>query len=79
MQSLGSGPAFFAEFSAIMIAVEIAYSRGWRKVWIEMDSELTLKTFFNKDYKAPWKIRKRWLACHSLLASMKVKYSHIYH
>ena len=77
-QSLGVETAFFAEFYAVMLAVEEAYKRGWKKLWLEMDYVVTLQTFFNKEFVAPWKIRQRWMACHIMMADMQIRCSHIF-
>jgi len=70
--------AYIAEFSAVEIAIEIAFARGWSKVWFEMDSYLTLLNFFNKEYIPPWKLRRRWEKSLQFLSSMEVRASHIY-
>lgn len=69
--------AIFAEFFAVILAVETAYSNSWRKIWFEMDSEAMLKTFFDPNFVAPWKISKRWEGC-SENASSNGRVSHIF-
>lgn len=43
-----------------------------------MDSEATLKSFFDPNFDAPWQIRHRWEACLEMLKSMEVRCSHIF-
>lgn len=54
--------AFYAELSnAVMLAVEVAYHREWRRFglrWIE----IVLHCFVRNSYKAPWVIKWCWEA-----------------
>ena len=47
-------------------------------MWFEMDSEATLKSFFDSKFDVPWQIKRRWEACLEMMMSMEVKYSHIF-
>lgn len=78
MQRLGAENAYFAEFFAVILAVKIAFSMGWTRIWFEMDSALTLMNFFKPDYILPWKLRRRWERCLSMLERMEFQASHIY-
>lgn len=42
--------AFYAEFFAVILAVELAYNKGLLKLRLEMDSAVTLCSFFNKNF-----------------------------
>ena len=46
VQRLGVENAYFAEFFAVILAVEVAFSKGRTKIWFEMDSALSLLNFF---------------------------------
>jgi len=35
-----------AEFSAAMIAIEVAHEKGWRNFWLETDSKIVMLAFF---------------------------------
>ncbi|KAM7472576.1 hypothetical protein LguiA_010759 [Lonicera macranthoides] len=76
--NIGSGNAYVAEFMVVIIAVKMAHSKGWRKIWFEMDSTITLSNFFNRNYTPPWKLQRRWEACWSMLDDMEVRSSHIF-
>ncbi|KAM7517189.1 hypothetical protein LguiA_006772 [Lonicera macranthoides] len=78
VKKLGTGNAYFAEFSAVLIAVEQAALRGWNKVWFEMDSALTCLTFFKKSHAPPWQLRRRWEKCWAYLDSIEFRFSHVY-
>ena len=60
VQHLGAESACFAEFFAVILAVEIAFSKGWTRILFEMDSALTLMNFFKPNYIPPWKLRRSW-------------------
>ncbi|KAF1882206.1 hypothetical protein Lal_00038851 [Lupinus albus] len=40
--------SLMAEFKATMMAIEIAYLKGWRDIWIECDSALVVDIFNGK-------------------------------
>lgn len=63
VQKLGYGNPYFAEFSAILIAVEQVALRGWNKIWFKMDLALTCLNFFKKSHVPPWQLRHRWEKC----------------
>lgn len=77
VQKLGIRSAFFAKFVALILAVEAAKRKGWNKVWFEINSELTLRTFYNKSYSLPWVTCRRWEACMAVLDGMKFRCSYI--
>jgi hypothetical protein len=45
--NIGIATAFFAEFLGIIIAIECAYERNWKRLWIESDSMLAISAFKN--------------------------------
>lgn len=40
---------FVAEMMAALIAIEIAFDRGWHNLWLETDSQLVLLAFKTKN------------------------------
>lgn len=54
VQRIGEGMSYYAEFLALLIAVEITAAKGWRRVWFKVDSASALLNFFNKNYKRSW-------------------------
>lgn len=63
--SIGISYSFYAELMAAMIAIELAWEKGWRRLWLEYDSTLVLQAF-NSSNLVPWKFRNKWLNCLSL-------------
>ncbi|KAF1872828.1 hypothetical protein Lal_00015922 [Lupinus albus] len=55
-----------------MLAIEMAYTKGWKCIWIECDSSLVVDIFNGKGLP-PWKLLYR-----ELLASMDYKVTHIF-
>ena len=77
-QNIGIATAFVAEFYALLLAVELAFQKGWRRVWFEVDYMVALHTFFNKNFSPPWQLRRCWERCNMLMESMEVRHSHIF-
>lgn len=77
---LGQHSAFFAEFMAVIFAIENAYSRGWHRLWIECDSLSLAVTqcLTNSHYAPPWQLHTRRLNCLDMLKVMEFHISHIY-
>lgn len=74
---VGIANAFCAELTAVMIAIESAFQRGWHRLWIECDSMLVLQAFSDHSL-VPWKIRNRWKNCVHLSKCMFFQLSHIF-
>lgn len=75
--NLGLNSALQAELIGAMLAIELAYERGWHNLWIESDSELVVAAFKNPDI-VPWRLRNRWQNCLTLTNGMHFQVSHIY-
>lgn len=75
---LGQHSAFFAEFMAVIFAIENAYSRGWHRLWIECDSIAVTQCLTNSHYAPPWQLHTRRLNCLDMLKVMEFHISHIY-
>lgn len=43
-----------------MVAIEKAMEFHWKKLWIETDFMLVVKSFSNSNF-VPWNIKSRWL------------------
>lgn len=72
-----AGNAFHAELSGAVRAIEIAASRNWTHLWLELDSTLVVNAFKNKSM-VPWHLRNRWLNCRCLIRNMNFLVSHIF-
>lgn len=68
----------FRDYRAvIMQAIEIAFSRGWRNLWLECDSSLVVDAI-TTNRGVPWKLRNRWNNCIVLTKKTHFIASHIY-
>ncbi|KAF1862973.1 hypothetical protein Lal_00018817 [Lupinus albus] len=73
----GISNSLFVELKAAIMAIEIAYHKGWRNIWLECDSALVV-SIFNGKGKVPWKLENLWRRCLWWLSSMCFKVSHLY-
>ena len=62
--------AYVAEIVAAIYAVEMAWSKGWKNLWLECDSLLVVNLFHKLSNQVPWKIQHRWLHCFHLISQM---------
>ena len=76
-ENTGPGNAFHADLSGAMRAIEIAYSRNWKHLWLELDLSLVVNAF-KSNTLIPWKLRNRWNNCLYLIRNMHLFVSHIY-
>lgn len=74
---IGHNFAFQAELFGAMLAIEIAYSKGWHNLWLECDFMLVIFAF-SSPHMVLWKVRNRWDNCLLFLKDMNFCYSHIY-
>lgn len=58
-------------------AIEIAYQKGWRKLWLECDSILVVQAF-KSDKLVPWQRKNRGLNVVAMSKSMVFIVGHIY-
>ncbi|KAF1887950.1 hypothetical protein Lal_00023959 [Lupinus albus] len=42
--------ALFAELNSAMLTIEIAFTRGWKCIWLECDSSLVVDIFNGKEH-----------------------------
>ena len=77
-QFIGIHNAFYAELSAFIKAVEIAWSKNWKSVWFEMDSLTLVNCIHNTSFKPPWQLLTAWNNCLHLLRQMQHHISHIF-
>lgn len=60
-----------------MIAIELAFEKGWKNLWLECDSVLVTKAFKSPNL-VPLKLRNRWENCMNLRNGMNFVCTHIY-
>lgn len=51
--NLGVKHAFFAKLIKAMLAIEIAFRKGWRSLWLECDSMLVVQAFSSNSVAVP--------------------------
>lgn len=76
-QNVETDSPFVEEMMAALVAIEIAFDRGWHNLWLETDSQLILLAFKAKNM-IPCTLRNRWINCLQLLLSMNFFVTHIY-
>ena len=76
-ENTGVGNALHAELSGAMRAIEIAASRNWTHLWLELDSSLVVNAF-KSNSMVPWHLRNRWYNCLCLTRNMNFMVSHIF-
>lgn len=76
-QSLPVSIAYHVELQAAMLGIEIAFRKGWRKIWLECDSWFAVQSFKDSNM-IPWKLKTRWNNCIFFTKAMQFEVSHIY-
>ena len=66
-----------AEVMAVITAIEIAWVRDWKHIWLEVDSSLVLD-YIRSPSLVPWQLRIRWLNCLYRISQMHFRSSHIF-
>ena len=66
-----------AEVMAVITAIELAWVRDWKHVWLEIDSS-TVLDYIRTPSLVPWQLRVRWLNCLYRISTMTFKSSHIF-
>ncbi|XP_057811539.1 uncharacterized protein LOC131025771 [Salvia miltiorrhiza] len=74
----GSGFALEEELLAVIKAIAIAESRGWRKLWLESDSTYVVELLRKKLMEVPWRFLTSWKATIAFLNNFELRVSHIY-
>ena len=66
-----------AEIMAVIQAIELAWVREWKHIWLEVDSTLVLN-FLRAPHLVPWRFRVAWYNCLHRISQMHFKSSHIF-
>lgn len=74
---LGSCYAFEAEFQAAIHAVEVALSKGWTHLWLELDSTYVVHLFHSRSSQVSWHLVADWLRCLHLVSLMDSRVAYI--
>lgn len=67
---LGITSSLQAELSVTMFAIEVAYQRGWHRLWLECDSSLVIYAFSISNL-VPWRLHNRWKNCLLLTSAIQ--------
>ncbi|GAU32136.1 hypothetical protein TSUD_218870 [Trifolium subterraneum] len=79
VEPLGTASTFQAELCRAMRAIEVAYSRNWKNIWLETDSVLVVfLAFKNLNSNVTWNLRNRRNNVKLLLRQMNCIVSHIF-
>jgi ribonuclease HI len=70
--------SYVAELSGAMRAVEIAFQKNWRQLWIESDYVLVVSAFNNPTRQVAWQLRNRWKNVLVMISQMNCVVTHIY-
>jgi ribonuclease HI len=70
--------SYVAELSGAMRAVEIAFQKNWRQLWIESDYVLVVSAFNNPTRQVAWQLRNRWKNVMFMISQMHCMVTHIY-
>lgn len=73
---LGVINSLIAELICVMLVVEFAYEKSWRKIWLKADPLVVVWAFF-PPFKVPWQIQNRWIICLNITNNMDFVVSHI--
>jgi ribonuclease HI len=77
-EPLGIATSYFAELSAALRAIEIAFENNWFNLWLETDSILVVSAFKNQNKPVAWPLRNRWKNTLVLLGQMNCMVTHVY-
>ncbi|KAL6187555.1 hypothetical protein ACLB2K_038953 [Fragaria x ananassa] len=66
-----------AEVMAVIKAIELAWMRDWKHVWLEVDSSLVIN-FLRSPHLVPWQLRVEWGNCLHRISQMHFRSSHIF-
>lgn len=76
--SLGTAYAFEAELYAVILALEAAVARNWKKIWLECDSSYVCGLLLSKSSEVPWLFRNRWLNVLLKIQDLLLVVTHIF-
>ncbi|XP_057791344.1 uncharacterized protein LOC131008487 [Salvia miltiorrhiza] len=74
----GIGFAFEAELLAVISAIQIAFYKNWRYLWIESDSTYIVNLLHSRSLNVPWRFAARWREVLVLLSEFNLHITHIF-
>ncbi|XP_057800164.1 uncharacterized protein LOC131015756 [Salvia miltiorrhiza] len=74
----GIGFAFEAELLAVISAIQIAFHRNWKYLWIESDSTYIVNLLQARSLDVPWRFAARWKGVLAILTNFNLHVTHIF-
>jgi len=74
---LGVRKSLYAEVTGAILAIELAWSKGFRRIWLACDSSLLCQSFSSFNL-IPWSLRGRWRKYIKICKEIEFKVSHIF-
>lgn len=76
--NLGIGFAFEGELAVALLAIEIAYCKGWNQIWIECDCMYVIYMLNSLNPQVPWKCLEKWRMVKRHLSSIHWVATHVF-
>ncbi|KAJ4715617.1 Ribonuclease H [Melia azedarach] len=57
--ALGHQTAYYSEIMGVILAIELAFARGWGKLWLESDSLSTIQLLISDSLLPSWNLQNR--------------------
>ena len=70
--------SFYVETMGAILAIELAWSKDFRLIWLECDSSMLCQAFSSFNL-IPWSLRGRWRKCIKICKEIEFKVSHIFY
>jgi len=74
---LGIQKSLYVEVMGAILAIEFAWSKGFRRIWLECDFSLLCQAFSSFNLIL-WSLRGRWRKCIKICKEIEFKVSHIF-
>ena len=75
---IGIQVAFKAELMAFIQATDLAWHKGWRNLWVELDSLTVVNCVQASEFEPPWVYHTLWSNCKNQIQDMNIHVSHIF-
>jgi len=74
---LGVQKSLYVEVMRVILAIKLAWSKDFRRIWLEYDSSLLCESFSSFNLIS-WSLRGRWRKCIKLCQEIEFRVSHIF-
>ena len=69
---------YYAKLLVVIHVVFYSWNKGWRYLWLEMDSKNIFQLVSSQSVTIPWHWLSSWTECMSFISTMSFQASHIY-